>query len=113
MKNPDRYRNFGLRQAFYTHFTDNGIDCFSMDILGKDQYKSLRYWMGDAGVLKKSEIKGKEQILLELTPLGEKLLPCGSYNPFVWAVLWANLSTDSIVANSFCNNVNCVLLVFS
>ena len=105
VKNPDRYRNFGLRQAFYTHFTDNGIDCFSMDILGKDQYKSLRYWMGDAGVLKKSEIKGKEQILLELTPLGEKLLPFGSYNPFVWAVLWANLSTDSIVANSFCNNV--------
>ena len=105
VKNPDRYRNFGLRHAFYSHFTDNGLGCFDMTVLGKDQYKSLRYWMGDAGVLKRQETNGKEQILLELTPLGEKLLPMGSYNPFVWAVLWANLANDSIVARSFCLNV--------
>ena len=105
VKNPDRYRNFGLRQTFYTHLTDKGISCFGMKTLGKDQYKSLKYWMGDAGVLKKLENKGKEQILIELTPLGEKLLPLGSYNPFVWAILWANLSNNSIVAKCFCQNV--------
>lgn len=106
VKNPDRYRNFGLRQAFYTHFTDNGLDCFNMTVLGKDQYKSLRYWLGDAGILKKEDACGKEQILLELTPLGEKLIRKGSYNPFVWAVLWANLAHDSIVAKSFCVSVS-------
>ena len=105
MKNPDRYRNFGLRQSFYTHFTDNGISCFDMKALGPDQYKSLRYWMGDAGILKRSESNGKEQILKELTPLGEKLLQMGSYNPFVWAILWANLANDSIVARAFCQNI--------
>ena len=105
MKNPDRYRNFGLRQSFYTHFTDNGIECFDMKALGPDQYKSLRYWMGDAGILRRNVSNGKEQILKELTPLGEKLLQFGSYNPFVWAVLWANLANDSIVARAFCLNI--------
>lgn len=105
VKNPDRYRNFGLRQSFYSHLTDNGLDCFEMTILGKDQYKSLRYWMGDANILKKEEKNNKEQILIELTPLGEKLLPMGSYNPFVWAVIWANLANDSIVVRCFCTNI--------
>lgn len=106
MKNPDRYRNFGLRQDFYSHFIDNGLDCFNMTTLGKDQYKALKYWMGDANVFKKVQTKGKEQILLELTPLGEKIFPIGAYNPFAWAILWANLSYGSIVARSFCLNVD-------
>ena len=105
VKNPDRYRNFGLRQDFYSHFTEYGLDCFNMTTLGKDQYKSLRYWMGDANILDKAQTKGKEQILLELTPLGEKILPMGSYNPFPWAILWANLAYDSVVVNSFCLSI--------
>ena len=108
VKNPDRYRNFGFRQAFYSHFVDNGMKCFEMNVLGKDQYKSLKYWLGDAGILKKDESKtGKETINLEITPLGEKLLPLGSYNPFVWAILWVNLAYDSIVARCFCLTVAC------
>lgn len=106
VKNPDRYRNFGLRHTFYSHLTDNGLDCFNMTVLGKDQYKSLRYWMGDANILKKEEKNGKEQILIEFTPLGEKLIPMGAYNPFVWAILWANLAYDSIVVRCFCLNIS-------
>ena len=105
MKNPDRYRNFGFRQAFYSHFLDCGIDCFDMSILGKDQYKSLKYWLADAGVLRKKDVNGKEQIVLEITELGEKLIRFGPYNPFAWAIMWANLSYDSIVARSFCLGV--------
>lgn len=105
VKNPDRYRNFGLRQSFFAHLTENGLDCFNMTILGKDQYKSLRFWMGDAGIFRKEETNGKEQIFLELTPLGEKILPMGAYNPFVWAILWANLANESIVARTFCINI--------
>ncbi len=35
--------------------------------------------MADAGILVKTEEGGKERVLAELTPLGEKLLPMGPY----------------------------------
>ena len=105
MANPDKYRNFGFRQAFYVHFTECGTDCFNMSVLGKDQYKSLLRWLGDAGVLKKTVKNGKETVLAELTELGQKLLPFGPYNPFPWAIMWANLAYDSIVSRCFCLNV--------
>ena len=105
MANPDKYRNFGFRQVFYAHFVECGIDCFNMSVLGKDQYKSLRQWLGDAGVLKKTVKNGKETVALELTALGQKLIPLGPYNPFPWAIMWANLAYDSIVAHCFCLNV--------
>ena len=105
VKNPDKYRNFGFRQNFYEHFTDNGLSCFDMGILGKDQYTALKNWLADAGMLPKEERGSKEVIKLELTPLGQKLLPMGAYNPFVWAILWANLAYGSVVANAFCNGI--------
>lgn len=105
MANPDKYRNFGFRQVFYAHFVECGIDCFNMSVLGKDQYKSLRQWLGDAGVLKKTLKNGKETVALELTTLGQKLISLGPYNPFPWAIMWANLAYDSIVAHCFCLNV--------
>ena len=33
MKNPDKYRNFGFRRAFYEHFVDEGVKCFDMGVL--------------------------------------------------------------------------------
>lgn len=105
MKNPDRYRNFGFRQEFYSHFAEHGLGCFDMGVLGKDQYRSLRNWLGDAGVLKKVEKRGTEQVILELTQLGEKLLQMNPYDPLVWAVLWSNLAYESVVAKTFCLNV--------
>lgn len=105
VKNPDKYRNFGFRQAFYEHFVDNGMNCFQMSVLGKDQYTALKNWLADANVLVKTERGGKEVIAMELTPLGEKLLPMGAYNPLVWAVLWANLAYGSIVAQAFCKGI--------
>ncbi|MGM9602016.1 MAG: phosphoadenosine phosphosulfate reductase family protein [Faecousia sp.] len=105
VKNPDKYRNFGFRQNFYEHFADKGISCFDMRVLGKDQYTALKNWLADAGMLPKEEKGSKEVIKLELTPLGEKLLPMGAYNPFVWAILWANLAYGSVVVNAFCNGI--------
>ena len=104
--NPDKYRNFGFRQAFYSHFCEEGSKCFEMEVLGKDQYKSLKQWLAEAGVLKKT-IKGtKEVISTEITDLGNKLISFGPYNPFPWAIMWANLAYNSIVANCFCMNVD-------
>lgn len=57
MENPDKYRNFGFRQAFYSHFVDEGVSCFGMEVLGKDQYKGLKQWLADAGMLEKQEVE--------------------------------------------------------
>ena len=110
MKNPDKYRNFGFRRAFYEHFVDEGITCFDMSVLGKDQYTALKQWLADAGMLKVEvkETSGKinERILKEVTPLAEKLIPMGSFNPFPWAIMWVNLAYNSIVSNFFCMNTS-------
>lgn len=105
VKNPDRYRNFGFRQAFYEHFIDMGLDCFQSNVLGTDQYRALKYWLADANILPKETKGSKEVVVMKLTPLGEKLVPMGAYNPFVWAILWANLAYDSVVANAFCTRI--------
>lgn len=109
MKNPDRYRNFGFRHSFYTHFIENGTDCFNMSTLGKDQYVSLKRWLGEAGMLKMEikETSGRvnERVLSETTPLAEKLIGMGPYNPFPWAIMWSNLAYNSTVARHFCLNV--------
>lgn len=108
MANPDKYRNFGFRQAFYAHFVDKGISCFNSDVktLGVDQYKSLKQWLAEAGILKREQKGKRETIVLELTPLGEKLIPMGAYSPIPWAIMWANLAYNSIVARAFCLNVD-------
>ena len=109
MKNPDRYRNFGFRLAFYAHFIEHGTSCFDMNVLGKDQYVSLKRWLGEAGLLKIAiqETSGKtnERILSETTPLTAKLIKMGPYNPFPWAIMWANLAYNSTIVNHFCLTV--------
>lgn len=109
MENPDKYRNFGFRQSFYSHFVDTGVDCFDLPdqdkVLGKDQYKALKQWVAESGILK-IETKGSKKVVLpELTVLGNKLINIGVYNPFGWAVMWANLAYNSIVVNAFCLNI--------
>lgn len=89
--------------------TDTGVDCFDLPdqdkVLGKDQYKALKQWVAESGILK-IETKGSKKVVLpELTVLGNKLINIGVYNPFGWAVMWANLAYNSIVVNAFCLNI--------
>ena len=56
--------------------------------------------------VKETSGRVNERVLKELTPLAEKLIPMGSYNPFPWAIMWANLAYNSIVCNFFCLHVN-------
>ena len=110
MINPDKYRNFGFRQAFYSHFVECGVNCFDMGVLGKDQYTALKQWLADAGMLtvERKETAGKitEKVKKEITPLANKLISKGAYDPFPWAIMWANLSYNSIITNFFCLNIN-------
>lgn len=97
MKNPDQYKNFGLRQSFLEHFFEYGVECFSMKVLGTGQYTSLRRWLNECGIITTSD---RKQFLL--TALGEKLLAFGPYNPFTWAIIWANLAYNSTVCRTYC-----------
>ncbi len=108
-KNDPNDRNFGFRLAFYSHFVENGTECFNQSILGKEQYVSLRRWLGEAGMLKMEikETSGKvnERVLAETTSLADKLMGFGPYNPFPWAIMWANLAYNSTIVQHFCLNV--------
>lgn len=97
MGNPDQYKNFGFRQTFLEHFMTEGINCFHMTVLGTGQYHALRRWLFEAGFIASSEKKN-----MALTPLGERMMQFGAYNPFTWAVIWANLSYNSIVSRCYC-----------
>lgn len=104
--NPDKYRNFGFRQSFYDHFCENGAQCFGMEVLGKDQYKSLKQWLAESGILQRVQKGTKESVTTDITALGTKIMSYGPYNPFAWSIMWANLAYNSIVARCFCLNVD-------
>lgn len=99
MGNPDQYKNFGFRQNFLEHFMTEGIGCFNMTVLGTGQYFALRHWLFEAGLISSPDKKN-----MELTKLGERMMQFGSYNPFTWAILWANLAYNSVVSRCYCLN---------
>ena len=97
MKGMNPYQHFGFRQAWLEHYMNDGIECFSMGILGNRQYEGLKAWLKDSGLL----IVQKNKSLLE-TELLKKLLPLGPYNPFTWAIIWANLCYNSVISRWYC-----------
>lgn len=99
MGNPDQYKNFGFRQNFLEHFMNEGIGCFNMSVLGTGQYFALRHWLFEAGLISSPDKKS-----MALTELGKRMIQFGSYNPFTWAVLWANLAYNSVVSRCYCLN---------
>ena len=98
LKGMNCYQNFGFQQNFLEHFMSYGIDCFSRLELGKQQYASLKKWLEHSGML---EISNKDRSV-NMTPLGTKLVQFGPYNPFTWAVIWANLAYNSIICRWYC-----------
>ena len=104
MKNLDPYRGFGFRQEWLSHFIDEGIDCFKMGVLGTIQYNSLRSELRDANIIKAEKIDGANQF--SITPLGEKICKLGAYNPFTWAIIWANMVYNNSAFRWYCKNVD-------
>ena len=100
LKGMNCYQNFGLQQNFLEHFMTYGINCFSRLELGKQQYASLKKWLEHSGIL---EISNKDRSA-SVTPLGERLIKFGPYNPFTWAVIWTNLAYNSIICRWYCLN---------
>lgn len=99
MKGMNPYQHFGLRQAWLEHYMDDGVRCFSMGVLGNRQYEGLKAWLRESGLLATNKDKS-----LMTTVLFEKIKPFGSYNPFTWAIIWANLCYNSVISRWYCLN---------
>lgn len=102
MKGLDPYHHFGFRQPWLVHFMESGTDCFSQGVLGTVQYSALKTWLKDAGMLE--VVKTGNASNAVTTALGEKLTSMGPYNPFVWAIIWANLTYNSTICHWYCLN---------
>lgn len=99
MKGLNPYQHFGFRQDWMIHFAKEGIHCFEKGMLGNRQYEALRVWLKESGIIVREKDKS-----LSITPLGEKLLSLGPYNPLAWAIIWANLSYNSTICHWYCLN---------
>ena len=100
LKGMNCYQNFGFQQNFMEHFMEYGTDCFSRLELGNQQYASLRKWLEHSDMITVS----KKDRSVTITELGEKLTKIGPYNPLTWAIVWANLSYNSIICKWYCLN---------
>ena len=100
LKGMNCYQNFGFQQNFLEHFMKYGVECFSRMELGNLQYTSLKKWLQHSQMI---EISNTDKSI-HITELGEKLIVFGPYNPFTWAVIWANLAYNSIICKWFCLN---------
>jgi len=100
LKGMNCYQNFGFQQNFLEHFMEYGTSCFSRLELGNQQYVSLKKWLEHSGLI---SISAKDRSVT-MTPLGDKLVKMGPYNPFTWAVIWANLAYNSIICKWYCLN---------
>lgn len=99
MRGMNPYQHFGLRQAWLEHFMTEGVSCFEKGVLGTRQYDGLKVWLKESNLL----IANKDKTL-STTPLFDKLKNFGSYNPFTWAVIWANLCYNSTICRWYCLN---------
>jgi len=100
LKGMNCYQNFGFQQNFLEHFMEYGVSCFSRLELGNQQYVSLKKWLEHSNMI---SISPKDRSV-SLTELGEKLIKMGPYNPLSWAIIWANLSYNSIICRWYCLN---------
>lgn len=101
MKGMNPYQHFGFRQPWLEHYISEGIECFSQGILGNRQYEALKVWLKEANLLAVNKDK-----TMEKTALCNKLEAFGSYNPFTWAIIWANLAYNSVISHWYCLNAD-------
>ena len=100
MKGLNPYQHFGLRQAWMEHFMSEGVSCFDKKVLGARQYDALKVWLRECNMV----TYDKKSKSVSVSPLGNKLIQMGAYNPLVWAVIWANLCYNSTICHWYCLN---------
>ena len=98
LKGMNRYQHFGLRSSWLEHFFEEGNNCWNTKTLGNRQYDALKVYLKEAEIIEQSTNQNKNG---QITPLGLKLFEIGTYHPFVWAVIWINLSYNSTLVKWF------------
>ena len=98
LKGMNRYQHFGLRSSWLEHFFEEGNNCWNTKTLGNRQYDALKIYLKEAEIIEQSTSQNKNG---QITPLGLKLFEIGPYHPFVWAVIWINLSYNSTLVKWF------------
>ena len=97
MKGMNPYQHFGFRQTWLQHFMNDGLECFTKGALGNRQYDALKVWLKEAQL-----IVANRNHTLAITPLGEKLISFGAFNPLTWAIIWIHLAYNSVICKWFC-----------
>ena len=82
------------------HFMSEGVSCFDKKVLGARQYDALKVWLRECNMV----TYDKKSKSVSISPLGNKLVQMGAYNPLVWAVIWANLCYNSTICHWYCLN---------
>lgn len=99
LKGMNRYQHFGLRNSWLEHFFELQNDCWNSKELGNRQYDSLKVWLKEAEII---EVNPQTNRNGQISKLGKKLIVLGPYHPFVWTVIWTNLSYNSTLIKWYC-----------
>ena len=102
LKGMNRYQHFGLRSAWVEHFFEEGNECWSSKELGNRQYDALKVYLKECEII---DINPNTDKNGQITKLGELLMELGPFHPFVWAVMWTNLSYNSTLVKWYLLNV--------
>lgn len=85
------YQHFGLRTEWLEHYFELGNECWGSGELGNCQYDALDCFLRDSEVIDLGQKKG------QTTELGFKLKKMGPYSPLTWAIIWTNMSYNSVL----------------
>ena len=102
LKGINRYQHFGLRDSWLEHFFEMKNECWSSKYLGNRQYDALKVYLKESEIIEASISSKNGQI----TELGEKLIQIGCYNPLTWAIVWINLSYNSVLVRWYLLSVS-------
>lgn len=95
MKGLDRYRGFGIRKQWLVDYLKNPQDWWTSDVLGKDQFKAMRVWLREGGLIENHQ----------LIPLGERIRRLGADHLLTWAVIWTNLAYNSALVQWYVHHI--------
>lgn len=110
LKGIGAYKSFGLRQEFLDFFFTHEEKAFEKEDIEIDGKKKKVYSRKEIGTVQLESLEewAKQSELLyegKMTPLGIKLKNFTAYNPFTWAIIWANLLYTSSICKWFCINI--------
>jgi len=95
--NIDRYKNFGLRQAWVEILFDSTDEFWTNGRMGSHMFISFKAWGREAELLDKNNC---------FLPIISDLKEIGADSNFTWAIIYTNLAYNSSIFNWYIRNLN-------